>query len=323
MSAGSATDLPVRFGPDGLLPVVIQDVDSRAVLMVGFMNEAALRATRETGRVHFWSRSRQQLWRKGETSGHEQLVAGIYVNCEQNSLLVTVTQIGAVCHDGYDTCFYRRIEQDGALSVVRERSFDPAQVYGEANTGDNLAALCRGHYAAFCYLRDHDLSADSRTSALLHDPTTRFGRRIGDELAELAGVLEGTHRHSSFPADVALESGQALYWITLAAIQQRITWAELRPDRALLTGSDELPDKTLATMLRAESRRWHGEGQPAVDAARLHAALALVGQALHAGGVAPEDVIAADLAELQAKPYMANYVAGSGLLVSSPVAHAS
>src|SRR5688500_7800896 len=104
--------LPVRFGADGLIPAVIQDADTDAVLMVGFMNANALALTRSTGRVHFWSRSREKLWRKGETSGHEQIVEAIYINCEHNSLLLTVRQIGAACHDGFPTCFYRRLEPD-------------------------------------------------------------------------------------------------------------------------------------------------------------------------------------------------------------------
>ncbi|MGI8477734.1 MAG: phosphoribosyl-AMP cyclohydrolase, partial [Thermomicrobiales bacterium] len=125
-----ASPLPVRFGPDGLVPATIQDVDTGAVLMVAFMNAEALARTLATGRTHFWSRSRGKLWRKGETSGHEQIVEDIHLNCKQNSLLVSVRQIGACCHDGYPTCYYRRLEADGSLTVVQDRWFDPAAVYG-------------------------------------------------------------------------------------------------------------------------------------------------------------------------------------------------
>ncbi len=100
--------------------------------MIGFMNAEALTLTRQTGRIHFWSRSRGKLWRKGETSGHEQVVEEIWVNCERNSLLITVTQIGAVCHDGYPTCFYRRLTDDNTLEIVMDRTFDPATVYGSS-----------------------------------------------------------------------------------------------------------------------------------------------------------------------------------------------
>jgi phosphoribosyl-AMP cyclohydrolase len=119
----------VQYGADGLAPVVVQDAVSGDVLMLAFMNDDALRLTQETGRAHFWSRGRNALWRKGETSGHEQLVDEIRVNCEQNSLLLLVRQVGAVCHDGYPTCFYRRTAPDGSLTIVRNRAFDPSSVY--------------------------------------------------------------------------------------------------------------------------------------------------------------------------------------------------
>src|SRR5262245_60940310 len=105
-------DLPIRLDENGLVPVVVQDVDSGDILMMAFMNVEALEATRQTGRSHFWSRSRQKLWRKGESSGHEQIVDEILINCEQNSLLLKVRQVGAVCHDGYNTCYYRVLEPD-------------------------------------------------------------------------------------------------------------------------------------------------------------------------------------------------------------------
>lgn len=302
---------PVRFGPDGLIPAVIQDSASDAVLMVGFMNEAALSATRETGRVHFWSRSRNELWRKGATSGHEQIVDSLHLNCDQNSLLVRVRQIGAVCHDGYDTCFYRRLADDNTLTVTRERSFDPAAVYGKALPADDpLVARSREHFQAFAYLRDTDLSTLSRTSSLLRQPHADVSGRIADELRELAGVLDGSHRHDGLEADLLLEGSQVLYWVTVAALQARIAWADLRPDRALATHTDELPGETLSKLLQAEATAWQSETSPESNTApRCHATLALVGQAIHHGGITPEQLISADLAELLAKPYMAPYLA--------------
>lgn len=305
-----STDLPIRFGDDGLVPAVIQDSATKSVLMVAYMNEAALNATRATGRVHFWSRSRQQLWRKGATSGHDQLVDEIFANCDQNSLLVTVRQIGAVCHDGYDTCFYRRLEADGSLTVTRARSFDPATVYGATlDRDDGLVERSREYYRAFEYLRDRDLSTESATSARLHSGDMSFHARIADELRELAGVLAGTHQHADQRADLLLEGGQVLYWITLAALRDQIPWSELRPDRALSTRSDELAPSTLVKMLTAEADAWSAsidEGR--AGAARFHATLALVGQAIHAGSITPLELIESDLAELYAKPYMASYL---------------
>ncbi|MBV9257219.1 MAG: phosphoribosyl-AMP cyclohydrolase, partial [Ktedonobacteraceae bacterium] len=100
----------VKFDRQGLVPVVIQDVTSKEVLMVAFMNEEALRLTRETGQTHFFSRSRNTIWHKGEQSGNVQEVRNIFINCEENSLLIQVVQHGsAACHDGYSSCYYRRL----------------------------------------------------------------------------------------------------------------------------------------------------------------------------------------------------------------------
>lgn len=121
----------VHFDERGLIPVVVQEASTNAVLLLSYMNAEALEATLRTGRAHFWSRSRGRLWRKGETSGREQIVDALYINCEENSLLLRVYQQGgAACHTGHPTCYYRRLAPDGAWEVVQERVFDPDEVYG-------------------------------------------------------------------------------------------------------------------------------------------------------------------------------------------------
>jgi phosphoribosyl-AMP cyclohydrolase len=119
----------VRFGADGLVPVVVQATGDQQVLLVGSMNREALARTLESGRLWLWSRSRNQLWLKGETSGHYQQVDAVYINCELNSLLVEVTSLGPICHEGYATCFYRRAYPTGELETVAARAFDPGMVY--------------------------------------------------------------------------------------------------------------------------------------------------------------------------------------------------
>jgi phosphoribosyl-AMP cyclohydrolase len=94
-----------RFAPDGLLPAIIQQHDSREVLMLGYMNREALRRTLTEGRVTFWSRSRSEFWRKGDTSGHAQYVRGAALDCDSDTLLVQVDQVGVACHTGTRTCF--------------------------------------------------------------------------------------------------------------------------------------------------------------------------------------------------------------------------
>lgn len=95
----------VAFNADGLVPAIVQDVESRAVLMLAWMDAEALRRTLESGRGTYWSRSRQQYWVKGETSGHHQHVREVRMDCDGDTLLVTVEQVGPACHTGQDTCF--------------------------------------------------------------------------------------------------------------------------------------------------------------------------------------------------------------------------
>ncbi|HLY20042.1 MAG TPA: phosphoribosyl-AMP cyclohydrolase [Bryobacteraceae bacterium] len=114
---------------DGLLPAVIQDFQSGRVLMVGYMNGEALRATIATGFATFYSRSRGKLWVKGETSGHRLVVKEISTDCDRDAVLVRVAPQGpGVCHDGYESCFYRRLE-GGEWVTGEPRTYDPAAVY--------------------------------------------------------------------------------------------------------------------------------------------------------------------------------------------------
>ena len=117
---------------DGLVPAVIQDAKSGEVLMLGFMNAEAYAATQSSGEVTFFSRSRNKLWRKGETSGHVLRVRDIRVDCDVDALLIRVEALGpGVCHEGYRSCFFRQLSAEGQASVVAERTFDPNAVYGK------------------------------------------------------------------------------------------------------------------------------------------------------------------------------------------------
>jgi phosphoribosyl-AMP cyclohydrolase len=116
----------------GLLPAIVQDAQTGQVLMLGFMNREAFAETQRTGDVTFYSRTRQKLWKKGESSGHSLRVREIRIDCDADALLLRVDPAGpGVCHEGYRTCFYRRWELDGDARVVEERAFDPAAVYGK------------------------------------------------------------------------------------------------------------------------------------------------------------------------------------------------
>lgn len=115
----------------GLLPAIVQDNASGEVLMLAYVNREALAKTLETGKAHYWSRSRNKIWLKGESSSHFQLVREILVDCDADTIVYKVEQQGgAACHEGYRSCFFRRLTEKG-LSVKGERVFDPAKVYGK------------------------------------------------------------------------------------------------------------------------------------------------------------------------------------------------
>jgi len=115
---------------DGLVPAIAQDYRTGDVLMLAYVNIEALKKTVETGKAHYWSRSRAKLWLKGESSGHVQVIKDILVDCDEDCIIYKVDQVGgASCHKGYSTCFYRRITEDGS-EIVAEKVFDPSQVYG-------------------------------------------------------------------------------------------------------------------------------------------------------------------------------------------------
>jgi phosphoribosyl-AMP cyclohydrolase len=118
-------DFNILKSENGLILAIVQDQFSREVLMCAYMNREALEKTVETGIAHFWSRSRQQLWKKGETSGHVQKVKEIRIDCDMDSLLLLVEQVGGACHMGYRSCFYRNLEG----KIIGEKVFEPEDVY--------------------------------------------------------------------------------------------------------------------------------------------------------------------------------------------------
>ncbi len=120
----------LKTDQNGLIPAIIQDDENKEVLMVGYMNREAVRKTLESGRVCFWSRSRQEYWIKGETSGHTQNVRTVAFDCDGDALLIKVEQKGGACHTGYRSCFFREVSPDGnSTRIVGDKVFDPNAVY--------------------------------------------------------------------------------------------------------------------------------------------------------------------------------------------------
>jgi phosphoribosyl-AMP cyclohydrolase len=128
----------IKFNQDGLVPVIVQDYNKNDVLMLAYMNKESFMKTVETGKATFWSRSRQEFWIKGETSGNIQVVKEIYIDCDGDTILLKVLQLGdkgqsdygAACHKGYRTCFFRKLKEE-KWQIIGSPMFDPKDVYGK------------------------------------------------------------------------------------------------------------------------------------------------------------------------------------------------
>jgi phosphoribosyl-ATP pyrophosphohydrolase/phosphoribosyl-AMP cyclohydrolase len=119
----------IKWDERGLVPVVVQDFKTRDVLMMAYMNEEAFALTLKTGKVHYYSRSRKKIWLKGETSGHTQKVRSVYIDCDDDAILIMVDQKVAACHTGFWSCFYR--VWDKGWKVVGKKIFNEKEVYGD------------------------------------------------------------------------------------------------------------------------------------------------------------------------------------------------
>ena len=120
----------LKFNEQGLIPAIVQEEGTGRVLMMAWMNADSIRSTLETGKTHFWSRSRQKYWMKGESSGNTQQVKDVAYDCDGDTLLIQVEQIGAACHEGYKSCFFTSVK-DGEGEITEERLIDPEEMYGK------------------------------------------------------------------------------------------------------------------------------------------------------------------------------------------------
>lgn len=177
----------VRFGPDGLIPVVAQDRRSGDILMLAWATREALQRTRETGRAHYWSRSRNTIWEKGASSGHTQRVHEIRMDCDGDTLLYRVDQEGPACHTGTRTCFSTRVGPDGGTEA------------GEDPGGHLLSRL-----AATIAQRAAERSPGSYTVALLDHGIAKIAQKVGEEAVEVvvAATAQDDTRLANEAADL-------------------------------------------------------------------------------------------------------------------------
>ncbi|GJL63557.1 MAG: histidine biosynthesis bifunctional protein HisIE [Nitrospirales bacterium] len=170
----------VQFGESGLVPAIVQDWIDGTVLMVGFMNEEALQATRNTKRVHFWSRSRQQLWKKGETSGHELLLKTLFLDCDDDTVLIKAEPVGPTCHTGNRSCFYTEMDGDREAPDVGPTN---------AAWGGILERLYD-----MVLLRKHTPQEGSYVSKLLQGGLDRILKKVIEESGEVALAAKNKDR---------------------------------------------------------------------------------------------------------------------------------
>jgi phosphoribosyl-ATP pyrophosphohydrolase/phosphoribosyl-AMP cyclohydrolase len=188
------TALPatLRFDANGLIPAVVQETVTDEVLMVAWMNAEALDRTLGTGLTHFWSRSREGLWQKGESSGHRQHVDAVYADCDRDTLLVRVHQEGVACHTGSRTCFFTRLDRSGGISAAPH----PVPGAGGAAVLDTVERVIQS--------RRVTPREGSYVSGLLAGGDARIAQKVGEEAAEVvvAALAEGSERLVAEVADL-------------------------------------------------------------------------------------------------------------------------
>jgi len=213
----------LKFDAHGLIPAIIQDVHTREVLMMAYMNKESLAKTLATGETWFWSRSRQQLWHKGETSGHVQKGKAIYYDCDADTILVMVEQTGAACHTGERTCFHNLLAGD---KLAHPTYLDQARrVYGKERSGAG-ADIINDVYAVVMS-RKAERPEGSYTTYLFNKGLDKILKKVGEETAE---VIIGAKNRSR--EEVVYEVADLLYHLLVLLGEQEITPDEVYAELA-------------------------------------------------------------------------------------------
>ncbi len=221
MSGANIID-QIKFDQHGLVPAVIQDADSGRVVMMAYMNRESLNKTIETGKTCFYSRSRQELWTKGESSGHVQIVKDIFYDCDEDSLLIQVEQVGVACHTGHYSCFYRSINgQEQDLAVL-----NMDRVYAEGKNGPGILYELYDIITA----RKETMPAGSYTAYLFEKGLDKILKKIGEESAEV--IIASKNQDKS---ELIYEASDLIYHLLVLLVQKGVDlpeiFAELRSRR--------------------------------------------------------------------------------------------
>lgn len=198
----------LHFNDDGLIPAIAQDWLDGAILMLAWMNEASIKKTIETNEVHYWSRSRKELWRKGSTSGHIQKLKGISFDCDSDSILLTIQQTGDIaCHTGQRSCFFNKV----ATEESSETSFN------KPTTVDSCSELFRT-----IEMRKKSKVSGSYTNKLLEEGDNLILKKIGEEAAEF--IMACKDKNS---IEVANEAADLIFHLEVAVASQNVQWRKV------------------------------------------------------------------------------------------------
>ena len=209
----------LKFNEAGLIPAIVQEVSTKEVLMLAWMNREAVEKTLDTGEVWFYSRSRQKMWKKGETSGHIQKLKGFYYDCDADTLLVLAEQVGgAACHEGYSSCFHNKVQQDGTVAVEGEKKFDPAQVYGEQAPGPEVI----NDLFQVILSRKAERPEGSYTTYLFDKGVDKICKKVGEEAAE---VIIGAKNNNK--EELTYEASDLIYHLLVLLANQGVGTEEI------------------------------------------------------------------------------------------------
>lgn len=197
----------LKFDQAGLIPAIVQDAASGQVLMCAYMNQESIEKTLATGKATYFSRSRQALWEKGETSGHTQYVKDILVDCDGDALVLKVEQVGEACHTGHDSCFYRRVE-DGKLAPIPEAlGRDPKILYDVYHViQDRVKNPKEGSYTNYLFEKGID----------------KMLKKVGEESAEV--IIASKNYVKS---EVQYETADLLYHLSVVLVEEGLTWDDV------------------------------------------------------------------------------------------------
>lgn len=209
----------LKYNEQGLIPAIVQHWQSKTVLMMAWMNKEAVEKTLATGETWFYSRSRQKLWHKGESSGHVQRVHSLYYDCDRDTLLIMVEQLGAgACHEGYYSCFYRRVQRDGTVVTEGTPQFDPEQVYSQSSAGPEII----NQLYQVILDRQRERPEGSYTTYLFDQGIDKICKKIGEEAAE---VIIGAKNNNQ--REVTYEAADLIYHLLVLLAQQGVTPQQL------------------------------------------------------------------------------------------------